>query len=329
MRAVVCRQWGDIDDLRVEELPPPDLPAGHVRIAVEACGINFADLLLVRGQYQEEPAFPFAPGMEAAGRVIEVAADVDDVAVGERALAFLDRHGGYAEEAVTRAVDVARIPEGMDAATAAAFPVVYATAHLALAHRARLQPGEVLLVHGASGGVGLTAVEVGKALGATVIASASSADKLEVARQHGADHLLNYAQEDIRDRVLALTDGADVVFDPVGGDAFTASLRCIRPGGRILVIGFASGAVPQIPANHLLVKDASALGLSLGQLRRNRPDVVREAVRECLDWWAQGRLRPLVSQVLPLEEFATGMRLLGDRRATGKVVLRVRDEVAR
>lgn len=323
MRAMLCDAPGEPDSLRLAEVEPAPLAAGEVRIAVEAAGVNFADLLLIRGQYQDQPAYPFAPGLEAAGAVVEVADGVEDVTPGQRVLAFLTS-GGFAEYATARAADVTPLPEGMDAAVAATFPVVYATSHLALVHRARLQPGEVLLVHGASGGVGLTAVEVGHALGATVIASASSAEKLAIAAEHGADHLINYAEEDIRERVLELTGGADVVYDPVGGDSFRASLRCINPGGRILVIGFASGDVPQIPANHLLVKDASALGLSLGQLRRHRPEVVQAAMRELLEWWSEGRLQPLVSDRFPLERAAEAVGVLRDRRAAGKVALIVR-----
>ncbi len=323
MRAVVCHAWADLDALAVEEVPAPEPGEGEVLIDVHAAGVNFADLLIVKGEYQHKPPFPFSPGAEAAGVVTAVGAGVDTVEVGQRVLAMLD-HGGYAEQVVARSHEVTPIPDGMDFETAATFPVVYATSHLALGHRARLQPGEVLLVHGASGGVGLTAVEVGKAMGATVIASASSAEKLQVAREHGADHLINYAEEDIRERVLALTGGADVVYDPVGGDAFTASLRCINPGGRILVIGFASGTIPQIPANHLLVKDASALGFSLTQLRQHHPEAVRDSMRELLAWVEDGRLHPLVSSTVPFEAFADAMRLLRDRRSTGKVAIRIR-----
>ncbi len=326
MRAIVCRQWGELESLRLEELPAPALEPGTVRIAVRACGVNFADVLITRGEYQEKPPFPFSPGMEVAGVVLEIGEGVESFAAGDRVLALLD-HGGYAEEVVAQASDVTRLPEAMGFAEAATFPVAYGTSHLALRHRADLRPGETLLVHGASGGVGLTAVEIGKALGATVIATASSAQKLQVASDHGADHLINYASEDIRERVLALTGGVDVVYDPVGGDAFTASLRCINPGGRILVIGFASGTVPQIPANHLLVKDASALGLSLGQLRRHRPDAVRAAMEEALRWYAEGRLRPLVSARFELADAPQAMALLRDRKATGKVVVTVGDEM--
>ena len=323
MRAVVCHAWADLDALAIEEVPAPVLGEGEVLMEVHAAGVNFADLLIVKGEYQHKPPFPFSPGAEAAGVVSAVGVGVTSVEVGQRVLAMLD-HGGYAEQVVARSHEVTPIPDGMDFETAATFPVVYATSHLALGHRARLQAGEVLLVHGASGGVGLTAVEVGKAMGATVIASASSAEKLEVAREHGADHLINYAEEDIRERVLALTGGADVVYDPVGGDTFAASLRCINPGGRILVIGFASGTIPQIPANHLLVKDASALGFSLTQLRQHHPEVVQASMRELLAWAEQGRLRPLISSTVPFEAFADAMRLLRDRRSTGKVAIRVR-----
>ena len=323
MRAVVVHDWTDLDGLAIEELPAPHPGPGEVSIEVQAAGVNFADLLIVKGEYQHKPPFPFAPGMEAAGTIRALGEGVTGLQVGQRVLAMLDS-GGYAEEVVARAHEVTPIPESMDFETAATFPIVYATSHLALGHRARLEPGEVLLVHGASGGVGLTAVEIGKAMGATVIASASSAEKLHVALEHGADFVINYAEEDIRQRVLDLTGGADVVYDPVGGDAFTASLRCINPGGRILIIGFASGTIPQIPANHLLVKDAAALGFSVNQLRRNNPEAVQAAMRELLAWVADGRLKPLVSSVVPFEEFQDAMRLLRDRRSTGKVAIRVR-----
>jgi len=320
MQAVHCQELTGLDGLRLVDAPLPLLDAGGILIDVRAAGVNFADTLITRGDYQEQPPLPFAPGMEVAGIVRETAIYVNNAAPGDRVLALLN-HGGYAEVAAAHEADVIKIPDAMDFATAATFPVVYLTSHLALQHRARLERGEVLLVHGASGGVGLTAVEVGKALGATVIASASSSEKLEVARAHGADLLINYAEEDIRERVLELTGGADVVYDPVGGDAFRASLRCINPGGRILVIGFASGDVPQIPANHLLVKDASALGLSLGQVRKHQPQLIRESLAELLDWWASGKLKPLVSETVPLPEYERALNAVTGRRVTGKIAL--------
>ena len=325
MRAVRCLELTGIDGLRLDDVDPPALLAGSVLIDVHAAGINFADTLITAGKYQEKPTLPFTPGMEVAGTVREVLPYVANLSPGDRVLAQLDI-GGFAEIATAREDDVARIPDEMDFATAATFPVVYLTSHLALSHRARHQPGEILLVHGASGGVGHTPGEVGKAHGATVIASASSPQKLAIAQQHGADHLINYAEEDIRDRVLELTGGADVVYDPVGGDSFRASLRCINPGGRILVIGFASGDVPQIPANHLLVKDASALGLSIGQIRKHQPQLIRESLTELLEWWSNGLLKPLVSATYALEDYEHALAEITGRRATGKLALIVRDE---
>lgn len=324
MRAVVCHQWCEVEDLRVEDVPSPVLTSDGVRIAVRAAGVNFADTLIVKGEYQDRPPFPFSPGMEVAGTVIEVGTRVREVTPGQRVLAFLD-YGGFAEEIVAREIDVTPIPDSMPFATAAAFPVVYATSHLALRDRARLAPGEVLLVHGASGGVGLTAVEVGKAAGATVVATASSEEKLALAREHGADHGV-LSTDDVRARVTALTGGIDVAYDPVGGEMFTASLHLVRPQGRILIIGFASGEVPQIPANHLLVKDAAVLGFSLGQARRHRPEHVRAAMRELVGWYAEGRLRPHVSQEYPLDRAVDALVAIRQRRVAGKVVVRVRED---
>lgn len=322
MRAVVCREWCEVDLLRVEDVSPPALTPDGVRIAIHAAGVNFADTLIVKGEYQERPPFPFSPGMEAAGVVLEVGERVQRIRPGQRVLAFLD-YGGFAEEVVAREVDVTPIPDGMPSDVAAAFPVVYATSHLALRDRAQLQPGEVLLVHGASGGVGLTAVEVGKASGATVIATASSEAKLALAREHGADYGV-LSTDDVRTRVAALTGGIDVAYDPVGGDMFTASLHLIRPQGRILIIGFASGQIPQIPANHLLVKDAAVLGFSLGQARRHRPDEVRAAMGELVQWHTEHRVRPHVSQEFPLEQAVEALVAIQQRQVAGKAIIRIR-----
>lgn len=226
MKAVIVREVCSPDTLTVSDVAPPPLTDGGVRIEVHAAGVNFADGLIVQGKYQEKPAFPFAPGFEVGGVVTEVAAGVSHVRPGDRVMAVLD-HGGYAEEAVARAADVMAIPDSMDFAAAAAFPIAYGTSHFGLADRARLKAGEVLLVHGAAGGVGLTAVECGKAMGATVIATAGGAEKLAIAAAHGADHGIDYRTDSIKDRVRDLTGGrgADVVYDPVGGDVFDQSLR--------------------------------------------------------------------------------------------------------
>ncbi len=322
MRAVVCRDWGGPEDLTTEDMPSPEPGPGQVLLTVAAAGVNFADTLMIAGKYQERPAFPFSPGLEVAGRVKALGPGVTGLEVGQRVMALTD-WGGYAEEALARASDVYPIPDALGWAEAAGFPITYGTAHGALRWHARLQPGEVLLVHGAAGGVGLAAVEIGKAIGARVIATAGGAEKLAVAKAHGADELIDYRSEDIRERVKALTEGrgADVVFDPVGGDVFDASLRCIAWSGRLLVIGFAAGRVPQIPANILLVKNIAAMGVYWGSYRSRAPEMLAEEFRELLGWFEAGRLTPHVSHKHDLAEVAEAMALLLDRRSTGKVVL--------
>ncbi|WNK00406.1 NADPH:quinone oxidoreductase family protein [Thalassospiraceae bacterium LMO-JJ14] len=322
MRAVVCGNFDDESQLGVGDLPSPDLPAGYVRIAVRAAGVNFADTLMVKGQYQVKPQLPFAPGLEAAGFVTEVSSDVDGIRVGDRVMATLE-HGAYAEEAVAKASNVYVIPAKMTFVEAAGFPIVYGTSHIGLVHKLRVQPGETLLVHGAAGGVGLTAVEIGKALGARVIATAGGADKLEVAKKYGADDLIDYRTEDIRERVKALTDGrgADCVYDPVGGSAFDASLRAIVQGGRILVVGFASGTVPQIPANILLVKNITVIGYYWGAHRVLDPELIDNSFKELLQWYEAGKLKPHVSHVFPMQDFRLAHETLVGRKSTGKVVI--------
>ena len=323
MRAVVCRALGGLENLVVEDGLPSLVPGpGQVRIAVHAAGINFADSLMVSGKYQEKKEPPFTPGMEVAGTVAELGTGVTGLAVGDRVMAVLDG-GGFADEALAAAEDVHPMPAGMDFVTAAAFPVAYGTSHLALTWRAGLKAGEVLLVHGAAGGVGLTAVEVGHALGATVIATAGGAEKLEVARAHGAAHGIDYKTEDVRTRVKELTGGrgADVVYDPVGGPVFDASLRCTAPNARLLTIGFASGTVPQIPANLLLVKNLTVIGFYWGAYRKLDPAAIRASFAELGRWFEQGRLRPHVSHTHDLAEAPAAVGRLLDRAATGKVVL--------
>ena len=322
MRAVLCQGWGGPSSLVVNDVAPPSPGAGQVRLAVAAAGLNFADTLMIAGRYQEKPPFPFSPGLEVAGTVLETGPGVEGIRVGQRVMAVLD-HGGFAEETLARVEDVFPIPESMDFATAASFPIAYGTSHIALWERAGLKAGEILLVHGAAGGVGLTAVVIGKALGATVIASANGADRLEVPAAHGADWLIDTKSEDVRDRVREITGGrgVDVVYDPVGGEIFDKSLRSVAWGARLLAIGFASGTTPQIPANLLLVKNCSVVGLYWGSYRRHAPNLVAESFRQLFAWFEEGRLKPLVSQTFPLEQAAEALQLLADRRATGKLVL--------
>jgi len=323
MRAVLCKSFGSHKDLVVEEIPSlPDPGPGQVKIAVAAAGLNFADLLMIGGSYQEKPALPFTPGLEASGRVIACGLGVTRVAPGDRVLALLD-HGAFAEEALARESDVFRLPAAIDDATAAGFAIAYGTAHGALRWRAELRPGETVLIHGAGGGVGLAAVEVAKAIGANVIATAGDAEKLAIALAHGADHLIDYKTEALRGRVKEICrgGGVDVVYDPVGGEVFDQSLRCTNWSGRLVVIGFASGTVPQIPANYLLVKNLSVLGFYWGSYRRHRPELLVDAFAELFAWHGSGKLRPHVSHRLDLAEASAALDLLKERRSTGKVVL--------
>jgi NADPH:quinone reductase len=322
MRAVLCKAFGEPDSLVVEEIAAPPLRPGSARVAIHAAGVNFGDTLMVAGTYQEKPPFPFTPGFEIGGEIIEVAGDVTGLKPGDRVMGTLP-HGGHADEAVVAADDLTPIPAAMDYAVAAGFPVAYGTSHGALDWRARLQPGETLLVHGAAGGVGLTAVEIGKAMGATVIATAGSAAKLAIAGHHGADHLIDYSREDIRERVKRLTEGrgVDVVYDPVGGDAFDASLRSIAWEGRIVVIGFAGGKVPQIPANLVLVKNCDIIGFYWGSYRKRKPALVRDSYQQLFRWFGEGKLKPHVSERFDLAAVAEAFHALRSRRSTGKVVL--------
>ncbi len=322
MKAVLCKEFCEPRALSIEDVPPPDIAPGQVRIGVEACGVNFADTLIIGGKYQIKPPFPFSPGAEVSGVVLECGEGVTRCRSGDRVMAILD-YGGYAEQALAHERDVYVIPQTMDYKTAAGFPVTYGTSHLALDARAQLKPGEVLVVHGAGGGVGITAVEIGKAMGAEVIATAGSPDKLKAAAAHGADHLINYRQEDIRERVKALTDGrgADVVYDAVGGTAFEASLRSINWCGRILVIGFASGDIPQIPANILMVKNVSAVGVHWGSYRQHEPERLFGCFTQLFEWYEQGLLSPHVSRTYPLAEAPAALEALRTRKATGKIVI--------
>ena len=322
MKALRVHEVGSIDNLVVDDIPSPDCGAGAIKVRVHACGINFADKLLVEGGYQEKPPTPFIPGGEIAGEVIEVGADVTGFAVGDKVMAMISL-GGLAEEAVLNPMMAVTLPPQADLTEAAAFAVAYGTSHLALDHRAHLQPGETLVVLGAGGGVGLTAVEIGKLMGATVIACAGSDAKLEAAREKGADVLVNYKTEDLRERIKAETGGrgADVIYDPVGGDVFKAAMRAIAFEGRIIVIGFASGEIPQIPANILLVKNISAVGLYWGAYSVRNPDVLLKSIRQLIDWYMAGKIKPHVSATYPLAEGAEAIRALAERRSTGKVVV--------
>jgi NADPH2:quinone reductase len=321
MKAVVCRELGPPECLRLESFASRPLEPGQVRVTVRAGGINFPDILMVAGQYQLKPELPFTPGVEAAGEVTEIGDGVAGVAVGDRVMVKM-RHGAYADEVVVAPSQLTPLPQNFDFAEGATFLAAHGTAHHALVDRGHLQPAEVLLVHGAGGGVGLAAVEIGKLLGATVIAAASSEQKLAIAKSKGADHLVLYAREPFRDTVKRVTDGrgADVVFDPVGGEVFENSLRCIAFGARILVVGF-TGGIGLARTNLLLIKGASVLGVRAGEASRRNPDIGAARIGALLQWAEAGKIRPHISHRLPLEDCAKAMRLLTDRKAIGRVAL--------
>jgi NADPH:quinone reductase len=321
MKAVVCRELGPPENLRLETFASKPLASGEVRIGVRAAGINFPDILMAAGEYQLKPELPFTPGVEATGVVTEIADGVSGIAVGDRVIVKM-RHGAYAEEVVVKPSQLTRLPANFDDAEGATFLAAHGTAYHALVDRAQLGRGEVLLVHGAGGGVGLAAVEIGKLLGATVIAAASSEEKLAVAKAKGADHLVLYAQEPFREAVKRITDGrgADVVFDPVGGEVFENSLRCIAWGARILVVGF-TGGIGLARTNLLMIKGASVLGVRAGEAVRKNPVIGEERLKTLLGWAAGGHVRPHISHRLPLQDYAQAMRLLIDRKAIGRVAL--------
>ncbi len=324
MKAVLCKSFGAPYQLTVEDLDSQPVKRGEVKIRARACGVNFPDALMIQGLYQLKPPFPFSPGLEVAGDIIEVGQGVDAERVGQRIMATM-MFGGFAEEVVVPQSAALPMPETMSYEMGAGFPLVYGTAHVALSHRARLQARETLLVLGAAGGVGLAAVEIGKLMGARVIAAASSAQKLALARTRGADETINYSNENLRDRMKSLTEdrGADVIFDPVGGDIFDQAVRRIAWEGRYLVIGFASGRIPTLPANIALLKNASLVGLFWGAYLSQDPGVIKRSFQQLLAWYTEGRLRPHIHRTYALEDAPAALEDLINRRAMGKLVLTV------
>ncbi len=323
MKAIQCVEWGGAEKLRLAECAMPAPAAGEVRIRVEAAGVNFPDALIIQKKYQVQPPLPFVPGTEVAGTIDAVGEGVTRLAIGGRVVAFVGI-GGFAEYVCAPQGQVAPLPPGVDVEVAAGFTLTYATSQHALAERAQLRAGETLLVLGAGGGVGLAAVELGKLAGARVIAAASSQEKLEAARRGGADELIDYSQGDLREAVRSATGGrgVDVVYDPVGGSLTAAALRALAWRGRLLVVGFASGEIPQIPANLLLLKEISAIGVYWGEFAKRDPAGNRRLMAQLFDGLAHGRLRPQVSKVYPLAEAPMALQDLLARRAVGKLVVR-------
>lgn len=322
MKALLCKQFGPPESLVLEEVP--DLVPGDTQVVIEvrAAAVNFPDTLIVQGLYQFKPALPFAPGGECAGVVKSVGSQVKNVKVGDHVIAFTG-WGAFAEQVLADALQVIPMPEGMDFVTASAFVMTYATSYHALKDRAALKAGETLLVLGASGGVGLAAIEIGKALGARVIAAASSAEKLEVCKQHGADELINYNSEDLKDRIKTLTNGkgANVVYDPVGGPYTEPALRSIAWRGRFLVIGFANGEIPKIPLNLALLKGSSIVGVFWGDYAKREPMNNIMDLRALFGWLKEGKLKPHIAGTYTLAQGATAIRALMDRKVSGKLVV--------
>ena len=325
MKAVLCKAFGPADTLVIEDTSSPQIKKNEVLLDVHAAGINFPDTLIIEGKYQFKPPFPFSPGGDASGVISAVGEKVSHLKVGDRVMA-LTGWGSCAEQIAVPAYNILPMPDAMDFTTAAAFSMTYGTAMHALKQRGALQAGETLLVLGASGGVGLAAIEIGKAMGARVIAAASSAEKLEVARQAGADELINYQDEDIRERLKTLTkgQGVDVVIDPVGGDLFETVFRSIAWNGRMLVIGFASGTIPSLPVNLPLLKGAAVIGVFWGSFAQRQPQDNVANFEQLFAWYAEGKLKPLVSQTFALEDTAQAINTLAARKAVGKLVIKVR-----
>ncbi|MCK0154835.1 NADPH:quinone oxidoreductase family protein [Alcanivorax sp. S6407] len=323
MRAILCKELGPADKLVIEDIASPEPGKGQVKIKVKAAGLNFPDTLIIEGKYQIKPELPFSPGGEMAGEVIAVGEGVTRYQPGQRVMG-LTGYGAFAEEILAPESNLIPVPDGMDDHTAAAFSMVYGTSYHALKQRANIQPGETLLVLGASGGVGLAAVELGKAMGATVIAAASSADKLAVAKEAGADDLINYAEEDLKDALKQrYPKGVDVIYDPVGDKFTEAALRNMAWNGRLLIVGFAAGDIPKIPANLALLKGCSIVGVFWGAFTQQEPQANIQNIMELLQLFGQGKIKPRISQVFKFEEYEQALAALTSRTAKGKVVLEV------
>lgn len=324
MKAMLCKEYGPPESLVLEdiELPPPG--SREVRIRVRSAGVNFPDILIMQGKYQYKPDMPFSPGSECAGDVVSVGTDVTEFSEGDRVIA-LTTYGSYAEEVNAKAERCLPLPSDMDYKLGSAFVLTYGTSIYGLKQRAQLRPDEWLLVHGAAGGVGLSAVEIGKAMGAKVIGTGGNDEKLQIVKDHGADHVINYANGEFKDQIKEICGGggADVIYDPVGGDIFDQSLRCINWNGRLLVIGFAGGRIPSAPANLALLKNCSIVGVFWGAWTERDPQGNRDNVHEMFDWVRQGKLNPNISHTFSLEQVPEALNALVKREVIGKAVIEI------
>jgi NADPH2:quinone reductase len=322
MKALLCKEWGLPESLRLEEVPDPQPGRGQVVVDVKAAAVNFPDTLIIQNLYQFKPPLPFAAGAECAGVVRAVGEGVTHLKPGDRVMA-LTLYGSFAEQVLCDTGAVVKMPDGVDFDTAASFVMAYGTSYHAVVDRGALQAGETLLVLGASGGVGLAAVEIGKQLGAKVIACASSAEKLAICAEHGADELINYSSEDLRARIKTITGGkgVDVIYDAVGGELAEAALRSCAWRGRFLVVGFASGTIPKPPLNLPLLKGCSVVGVFWGEYVGREPQRFQNDLQQLFRWLLDGKLRPRIEAKYPLERGAEAIRALMDRKVSGKVVV--------
>jgi len=322
MKAIICKSLGPPEDLAFEDIEDPTAGPNQAVVEVHAASLNFPDTLQIQGKYQFQPPLPFIPGSEVGGVIKSTGPGLSGFAPGDRVMAT-PMIGGMAEQVAVNAEGLRKIPDNMDFKTAASFAMVYTTSYYALKQRAGLKPGEVLLVLGASGGVGLAAVELGKIMGAIVIAAASTEEKLDFVKKYHPDHLLNYGDGDVKEKVKALTEdrGADVIYDPVGGDLFDQCTRCINWNGRLLVVGFTSGRIPDYRANLALLKGASMVGVFLGRFRREEPDAYEENFRELLAMYAAGKLHPAVTQAFAAADYVPAFNIFAERKVMGKVIL--------
>jgi NADPH:quinone reductase len=325
MKALLCKSYGPPENLVIEEVPDLEPGAGEAIVQVHAASLNFPDTLQIQGKYQFQPPMPFSPGSEVGGVIIKLGAGLEGFKVGDRVMAT-PSIGGMAEQVRCAAAGLRKIPDSMDFKTAAGFAMVYTTSYHALKQRAQLKPGETLLVLGASGGVGMAAVELGKLMGARVIAAASSDEKLAFVKQAGPDELLNYGDGDLKEKVKALTGdrGADVIYDPVGGDLFDQATRCIAWNGRLLVVGFTSGRIPQYPANLALLKGSAMVGVFLGRFRKEEPAEYERNFQELFDLYTAGKIKPIVTQSFAFTDYVAAFNVFRDRKVMGKVTLELK-----
>ena len=325
MKAIVCNEWCKPEDLKVSEIKNPTLDDNSVRVEIYASGVNFPDVLIVQGKYQYKPPFPFSPGSEVAGIISEIGKNVKSLKVGDRVMAVTG-HGAFAEEICVPEDKITLVPESMDFITAASMSLTYGTSSYALFQRANIKENDVVLIHGATGGVGITAIEISKAVGAKVIATASTDEKLKIAKEYGADYCINYSQNEFKDKVKEYTDGkgANIIYDPVGGDVFNQSLRCIAWNGIILVIGFASGTIASAPTNLPLLKNCSIVGVFWGAWRERDPNGHNVNMEKILKWWKENKVKPKVSKVFNLEDTKYALQALINREVIGKAVIKVR-----